>query len=77
MANMSYCRFQNTLSDLKDCLQDLQDKAETGDELSADEIYARDRLIEICREIAENSEGLVESWRDRASIARKDAEEGE
>ena len=35
MANMSYCRFQNTLTDLEDCLEEL---ANNGlDNLSEDE----------------------------------------
>lgn len=36
MSNMSYCRFQNTLSDLLDCLDHIID-----DELSEDEERAR------------------------------------
>ena len=32
MANMSYCRFQNTNIDLRDCLEALED----GSELSTD-----------------------------------------
>ena len=27
MSNMSYCRFQNTLSDLRDCVYDMQERA--------------------------------------------------
>ena len=43
MANMSYCRFQNTLADLRDCYFHL------FDDLSPEEELARDRLVELCR----------------------------
>lgn len=48
MANMSYCRFHNTLLDLQDCYENLDDE-----DLSPDEERARDRLINLCKEIAE------------------------
>ncbi len=48
MSNMSYCRFQNTLNDLWDC------KDHLDEDLSDDEERARKRLIELCREIALN-----------------------
>lgn len=50
MANMSYCRFQNTLGDLRDCKEAL-DFGEAED-LSAEEQKAKDRLIELCDEIS-------------------------
>lgn len=48
--NMAYCRFENTLSDLKDCNDHMGD-----DDLSKAEADARARLIELCKEIAEES----------------------
>ena len=48
MSNMSYCRFQNTLGDLRDC-EDALDE-----ELSPDEARARRLLIELCARIAED-----------------------
>ena len=50
--NMSYCRFQNTLIDLYDCLQALEEIDYNISELSEDEAKAACRLIEICQEIA-------------------------
>ena len=45
MANMSYCRFQNTLSDFNDCLyaiQEIQEKESTiEEELSPEEESSR------------------------------------
>lgn len=42
MANMSYCRFQNTLSDLEDCYENWEDAS------SDEERAARARLLTIC-----------------------------
>lgn len=47
MSNMSYCRFRNTLDDLRDCQESLEDKVG-----SIEEHKARIRLIKICKEIA-------------------------
>lgn len=48
MSNMSYCRFENTYKDLKDCLDALNHQ----DELSESEARYRDLLIKMCVEIA-------------------------
>jgi hypothetical protein len=50
MANMSYCRFENTLSDLEDC----RDALDRGDSLSEREAKKAKALIDLCREIADN-----------------------
>ena len=47
MANMSYCRFQNTVGDLQDCW----DNIDAG-YLSEEEKSARERLIKICVDVA-------------------------
>jgi hypothetical protein len=47
MPNMSYCRFQNTLRDLYDCNEHIED------EVSQDEEKARKRLIKLCKSIAD------------------------
>jgi hypothetical protein len=53
MPNMSYCRFRNTLSDLRDCQEALVDLACDGeDSLSDEEKRAKDSLIALCHEIA-------------------------
>lgn len=58
MSNMSYCRFQNTESDLRDCLAALND--EEYFYLSDDERKAADRIIRMCKGIAEEFGDLVE-----------------
>ena len=49
--NMSYCRFQNTVTDLADCLRALEEIDYDLTKLSADEEQAARRLTEICQEI--------------------------
>jgi hypothetical protein len=55
MANMSYCRFENTYSDLLDCLANISDVAENG----RDERY-RIRLIQLLKE----NKDLIEELED-------------
>ena len=58
MANMSYCRFQNTLADLLDCHHNWNESDnDPDDELSREEAQARRDLLEVCREIVEAHEG--------------------
>jgi len=52
MANMSYCRFQNTLMDLLDCYDNLFNDLE-----SEEEIRARERLVRVCRDILDEADG--------------------
>ena len=52
MANMSYCRFSNTLSDLRDCYEHMADDDNDSTAISAEEKKARDRLIKLCHTIA-------------------------
>ena len=47
MPNMSYCRFQNTLEDLKDCQNHMDDES-----LLPSEEKARDELVMVCSRIA-------------------------
>ena len=39
MANMSYCRFENTVDDMKECLEDIIEASEDG--LSFDQFTAQ------------------------------------
>ena len=49
---MSYCRFQNTYSDLKDCFDALHEKS--LNELSETEKKYAIKLIELCRDITDD-----------------------
>lgn len=57
MPNMSYCRWQNTASDLQDCLNHL------GANLDGAEKNTRDRILRIAQEMIEACGGSVE-WED-------------
>jgi hypothetical protein len=50
MSNMSYCRFQNTVSDLDDCYENMDE----ADEISDEEKRSRIRLINLCCQIAQD-----------------------
>ena len=63
MSNMSYCRFENTLGDLRDCAQNLG--AEKP--LSVDEARARKFLVRICAEILQDLD-LIDEMPSRESI---------
>lgn len=47
MANMSYCRWENTLNDLRDCADHVNDL------LSGSEARARARLLELAADMLE------------------------
>lgn len=51
MANMSYCRFRNTLQDLIACRDALDEIDGNLAELSKDEARAADELIRVCQYI--------------------------
>ena len=50
MSNMSYCRFENTYNDLRDCAEAL---ADIGD-LSEIETKYKNKLLDLCKELSEN-----------------------
>lgn len=59
MSNMSYCRFQNTLSALRDCqsfMSDYLDIDNAAQEISAEEFKAMKALVRLCKTIAEENE---------------------
>lgn len=49
MSNMSYCRFQNTVQDLRDCYDNWD--GDDGGKLSEEEEKARARLLKLCKRI--------------------------
>ena len=54
MGNMSYCRFENTMDDLRDCINNIYRKAEN----STDEQY-RQQMIALFKEVADDYEGDI------------------
>ena len=66
MTNMSYCRFENTYRDLRDCAEDIDDEAMIK-ELSKTEFEFRGDLISLCRDIIakvgdENEDDIRTLW---------------
>jgi hypothetical protein len=69
MANMSYCRFENTVIDMKDCLNDLAEAVESGlsmkqflERLSSDyERRAVEQMLTVLNDMTEVMEQLVEN----------------
>jgi hypothetical protein len=55
MANMSYCRFRNTLQDFEDCFDFLR---EGGEKLSYEELRAAINLIRRAGDLVEMFEGM-------------------
>ena len=54
MSNMSYCRFENTMEDLHDCLDHISRKAENDYDENA-----RIQMIGLFKEVAEDYDGDV------------------
>lgn len=52
MANMSYCRFRNTLADLRDCREALSYMNDFEKELEGEEARAAKALLKLCGELA-------------------------
>ena len=48
MSNMSYCRFRNTLIDLQECADYIND-----DDISPEEARAREYLVAVCTDIVD------------------------
>ncbi len=59
MANMSYCRFNNTFLSLEECYDDLNERGgidgenEFGEKLGGQELRRAKQLIELCQTIAD------------------------
>jgi len=48
MSNMSYCRFENTLRDLQDCIWSLEDGE--ADNIGVTELNSAMSMLEACQE---------------------------
>ena len=49
MPNMSYCRFENTVNDMRDCIYAIEDG--NTSELNRSEIRALEEFLDLAREI--------------------------
>lgn len=50
MANMSYCRFENTMHDLADCLSALEEVVYNHESISYGEWRCAKRMYDLCQE---------------------------
>ena len=55
--NMSYCRFQNTLEALRECVDALDEIDWEIEELDSDERRAAKQLANLCRQLADDFAG--------------------
>jgi len=64
MANMSYCRFENTTRDLNDCVDALQN--DSVNTLSDTEFDSLVRMVKLAEELLEYKEEIEAEDDDRA-----------
>ena len=55
--NMSYCRFQNTLEALRECVEALDEIDHDIEKLDSDERHAAQQLARLCRQLADDFAG--------------------
>jgi len=70
MANMPHCRFSNTITDLQDCYDHIDDDLRSDAEIRS---YAR--LVKLCRQIAAMFDDEANDALDEANDALDEAEE--
>jgi len=63
MANMSYCRFENTRNDMMDCISSLRDEGSlqgyvNENQPSREEKYAIKKMYEVAKELMEAMEDI-------------------
>ena len=58
MGNMSYCRFENTTSDLDDCIEAIHEHYDENKEISDNEAESLACLLEQANEIVNLSEKI-------------------
>ena len=71
MANMSYCRFQNTVQDLQDCFNAIDEALENGEPmaLSDDEQRAFQRMFNLIEDMMPLMEQATEAEENFAEEA--------
>lgn len=57
MSNMSYCRFENTCTDLQDCVEVLEYKCEFQDLSKSEQHYAL-KMRDLCKQYLEATESF-------------------
>jgi len=64
MANMSYCRFENTFNDLIDCIDNIEQEAENerDERKRKDMIYLLFENIDLFEELKEKLDNVSQDW---------------
>lgn len=70
MPNMSYCRFENTYLDLRDCLRAL--KMGEVDNLSESELKYALSLVGLCEEMLEFEEAMIDIQEQRETEIKEE-----
>lgn len=74
MANMSYCRFENTIGDLRDCVEAI----DTGDCLSEREAKFAKKMVQVCKDFLKAvKENGIHADEDDSDDGYADADEDE
>ena len=67
MANMSYCRFENTSHDLRDCVDAMQEAASMGElDLSRSELNSLRRMRQLANDFLDECDRLLGTDQDDA-----------
>jgi hypothetical protein len=76
MANMSYCRFENTNNDLRDCVGAMEEAYDLADlDLSKTELSSLKNMRWLCEKFLEESDRLLDA--DEADGQPDEAQEWE
>lgn len=78
MSNMSYCRFENTIQDMQDCIEALGNSCHDLEAMmksasSREEARAMKQFITMCREVTEDFEFYDENDLDPDDVWEKGA----
>ena len=69
MSNMSYCRFENTVIDLKDCVGAMEEACTLADlDPSSEELAAMEQMKFLCRRFLKQYEHLQQAEADSANV---------
>ena len=69
MANMSYCRFENTSKDLRDCVNAMEEAYDMEElDLSSYELSAMKYMRKLCEKFLEESDRLLQAEVDTEEV---------
>ena len=66
MPNMSYCRFENTVNDMQDCIYAIEEG--NTSELSSSEVRALEEFLDLAREITNLEYDIEQILEDYESV---------